>query len=667
MKKQIPMRQIHMDFHTSPLIKGIGEAFNPEEFVDVLKKANVNSINLFAKCHHGYYYYPTKTGSLHPNLSFDLFGQQLKACKENGIRACAYTTVVWNEDWADRHPEWLQVNMDGVSGNKKPFDIGFHEWRCLCMNHAEHVQYIKDELDEIQSLYKPDGYWIDIIIQKKCVCAACLKEIQALGMNPENPDHVLKHDRIVEIRFMRDIYSHIKQYEEKPDVYFNCHPAEMDLRNDSELSTQQKRDNMTFVDIESLPSDIWGYTHFPVFANYLKKYDQSLTMMNGKFHKAWGDFGSLRNPEALDYECFRALAYGAGCCIGDQLHPDGLIDKTVYNEIGRVYKQVQEKEPWCEHTASTAQIGVFVANKVLEKADETNEGVYRMLSELHMTFDFIDCEDDLTPYELLILPDRVRIDHKTAEKLNYYLAQGGKIILNALSGLKQEDDSFASERFGVQYLHESEFSPTYADINANRFPEIPPMKYVFYEKGIEVAANAESEVLAWIADPYFNRTYDAFCSHRQTPPAETTKKPFAVKTDRVIYFTHPVFRDYSLNGNRVYRQILAECLNLLEVNPIIKTDLPTSAEITLRKAENGYVLHILHYLPQRKCKAIDIIDQVIPLYKKQFSIAINEKVKAVTCVPQKDNLSFAYENHTLSFEVPVIEGHQMICIETDNG
>ena len=105
-KKGIPFRQIHLDFHTSPLIGDIGAEFDAEEFADTLKKAHVNSINLFTKCHHGMFYYPTAIGTMHPGLTFDLFGAQMQACREHEIRALAYTCVSWNEDWAARHPEY---------------------------------------------------------------------------------------------------------------------------------------------------------------------------------------------------------------------------------------------------------------------------------------------------------------------------------------------------------------------------------------------------------------------------------------------------------------------------------------------------------------------------------------------------------------------------------
>ena len=55
----LPYRQIHLDFHTSECIEGIGAAFTREGFKEALTVGHVNSITLFSKCHHGWSYHPT--------------------------------------------------------------------------------------------------------------------------------------------------------------------------------------------------------------------------------------------------------------------------------------------------------------------------------------------------------------------------------------------------------------------------------------------------------------------------------------------------------------------------------------------------------------------------------------------------------------------------------
>src|SRR4028118_17955 len=92
-----PMRQAHLDFHTSPRIPHAGADWDADHFARTLQAARVNSITLFAMCHHGMCYYPSKVGPAHPSLSFDLLGEQIEACHRAGIRAPIYLTVVWNE------------------------------------------------------------------------------------------------------------------------------------------------------------------------------------------------------------------------------------------------------------------------------------------------------------------------------------------------------------------------------------------------------------------------------------------------------------------------------------------------------------------------------------------------------------------------------------------
>ena len=46
-EKEIPFRQIHLDFHTSEAIEGVCSEFDAEEFAQTLADAHVNSINNF--------------------------------------------------------------------------------------------------------------------------------------------------------------------------------------------------------------------------------------------------------------------------------------------------------------------------------------------------------------------------------------------------------------------------------------------------------------------------------------------------------------------------------------------------------------------------------------------------------------------------------------------
>ena len=103
-------RQVHLDFHTSEKIDNIGGKFDKKQFQECLQRGHVNSITVFAKCHHGWAYFPSEANKIHPQLNFDLLGQMLEACAEIGVQAPIYISAGFDEYTARQHPEWLWRN-----------------------------------------------------------------------------------------------------------------------------------------------------------------------------------------------------------------------------------------------------------------------------------------------------------------------------------------------------------------------------------------------------------------------------------------------------------------------------------------------------------------------------------------------------------------------------
>lgn len=667
-KDHIPYRQIHLDFHTNKTIMDVGKKFDADEFVATLKAAHVNSINLFTKCHHGMYYYPSELGDMHPALNgFDLYGAQSKACKEAGIRVIAYTCVGWNEDTADKHPEWLLVNYDGILGDKKPFASGFTTWNTLCYFNKEYRELMKKEFKETWEKYKPEGFWIDIIQGHQCVCPECKKDMLERGMDPTDRNEVIRHDRMTEIAFCKEMYEFIKELDPNSDVYFNSMPYALDDGTDVETSSVTKREYFSFQDIESLPSDDWGYNHFPIAASYINKYDQEIAMMNGKFHFSWGDFGSMRNVNALEYECFRALSYGAKICVGDQLHPSGKLDPVVYGRIGQVFASVEEKEPWLHNTKAVAEIGVFITsnNSNNPMAPSTiEEGVYRMLLEMHYTFQFINNFDDLDRYKLVILPDHFHPTKELAARIDAYVAKGGKILVTGDSAADPKNGNYVLDCIKAGFHGTSEFDMRYIRLTDERFSEIPSIDHILYEKGYVMEARGDEKVGAYIVNPYFNRSYKHFCSHRQTPPCmDATEEPGVIFGENYAIVSSPLFTDYIQSGYMTHREIIKVLLGYLLPEPLVKTDLPAISEMTVRKQEENYIVHILNYVLQKKSKRLEIIEDQYTVVDKVLKVRLDKCPESVVMVPANKELTFTYEDGYAVIELPMISGHTIIEIK----
>ena len=155
-------RQIHLDFHTSQHITGVGAQFDPEEFAATLERARVDSVTCFARCHHGYIYYDTKAfpERHHPHLARNLLREQIEACHKRNIRVPIYVTVQWDQFTADVEPGWRVVTETGALQGTPPYEPGFY--RLLCLN-SPYVDFLEAHLAELFELVPVDGLFLDIV------------------------------------------------------------------------------------------------------------------------------------------------------------------------------------------------------------------------------------------------------------------------------------------------------------------------------------------------------------------------------------------------------------------------------------------------------------------------------------------------------------------------
>jgi len=663
MPDKIPYRQIHLDFHTSELIDGVGASFDADEWVGTLKAARVNSINIFSKCHHGMFYYPSKCGPQHPGLhGRNLLAEQARVLKREGIRFCIYNTVCWSEDCAKTHPEWQQISPDGALGHRPPFQDHFCNWRHLCLNQPGYRQLLKDELAEQYELFKPNGYWIDIVFQYSCVCPHCMSEMKKQGLDPQNQYERYLYNKRGVLSFMREMQAFLKGLSPELEIYFNANPYETDMANKPELSSVEKRKYFDYVDIESLPSDGWGYSHFPIAANYINKYPKEIAMMNGKFHTLWGDFGSMRSLAALEYEAFRALSLGAKVCVGDQLHPSGKLDPVVYGRIGQVFASIEEKEPWLHGTRKVTDIAVLLVTPTMQWDYQTStEGAYRVLSEAKIPFDYVNFQDDISKYRLLILPDYAELTDEMTAKINAFTKGGGKLLVTGRSGVV--DGKFVLDAIPAVYQGTSEYIMRYARLG-DLFADIPKIDHILYVQGEKVEAAPGARVLAQIVLPYFNRTYDKFCSHRQTPPVlDPSGEPAILQNDATIYISSPLFADYAQSGYAVHKLILIDCIKALYGRLPVEAELPNLSEVTIRENDQGYIVHTLSYAITRRCKLMDTVDDAIELVNKRYSVYTGFEPSAVEIVPAGEAIPFTYADGYVSYTILYQRGHSMVFIK----
>jgi len=678
MTTQLRFRQVHLDFHTSPDIPEIGKDFDAGQFAASLEKARVNSITCFARCHHGMIYYDSKLNPerVHPELvNRNLLKEQIEACHKHNIRVPIYITVQWDHYTAERHPEWIGLDEKGNPIGTPVYEAGFY--RHLCVN-TPYRQFLKQHTIEVlESLgTEVDGIFYDIVKTVECSCKYCRAGMEEKGYEPSRASDRLGYATEMMDDFKREMSALIREYNQECTIFYN--------KGHVGIADKATADAFSHFELESLPSGGWGYMHFPLAARYARTLGLDNLGMTGKFHTSWGDFHSFKNQAALEFECFNMLSLNAKCSIGDQLDPNGKISAPVYDLIGAVYSQVEQKEPWCEDAKAVTDIGVLTPEEFSDKElrmPPAAMGVTRMLQESAHQFDIIDSSSDFSGYKVVIMPDNIPVTAEFAQKLDDYVAAGGTVIASFESGLNPQKNEIAWNRLGVELKERQtrdsdgnlvrgkhyfrgdyvDYISPQGDIGAG----LPPTEHAMYLKGVEVEAQPGSELLAPVIQSYFNRSYKHFCSHRQSPSSGKADYAGIVKNGNVIYFAHPIFTQYQQNAPRWCKQLFLNALNMLLPQPLLKHNGPSTVLATLNEqpAHSRQIVHLLHYIPERRSADIDIIEDVIPLYELKISVKTTGDVKSITCVPELEPLPFTSADGYMEFVLPKLNGHQMIAIQ----
>jgi len=655
--KGLRFRQVHLDFHTSPLITDVAVDFDAQKFVQTLKDAHVNSINIFAKCHHGMAYYPSKVGPVHPGLKIDLLGEMITACHKADILTPVYITVMWDQYAAEQHADWRVLDVHGAVDGAAPLEAG---WKRLCPN-TPYLDYINAQAEEVARNYDVDGFWFDIIQYPPdgCYCHYCMQEREKLGLDSSKLDDRIKHAAMVIERTMDRLETAVRQYRPHVATFFN---------GQTRVGMRRYLKHYTQIEVESLPGGGWGYTHFAVMSRYVRNFGLEYLGMDARFHRTWGDFGSLRNQAALDYECFRMLAQAAKCSIGDQMHPRGRLEKAVYDRIGNTYKRIEEKEPWCIGAQAVTEIGVLSTSKTTQPGvvATSDAGVTNILAELHQQFDVLDRDSDFSRYKVLVLPDSHRFDQDLLRQVRSYLAGGGKLILSHESGLDADGKQFALDEMGVEYLGPSPYQGDYGDYfevldGANE--DIDPMVHFTYVPGSMVKARPGSTEMARIWKAYFDRTYEHFSSHHQTPFDQPADQAAVVGRGNIVYISFPIFESYANNAYRIHKLLVRNCLRRLLPYPLVKAEIPSTAEATVTEQNGKRIVHLLNYPAIRRATDLDIVEEAAPLANVKVALRTDKEPSRVYLAPQRQSLKFNFNDGYTQVIVPSVQGHQMVVFE----
>ena len=671
-------RQVHLDFHTSADCEDVGAHFDPGAFAETVRAGRVDSMTIFAKCHHGFSYYPTNVGTTHPNLGFDLMGQQIEALHSAGVRAPIYVSIMWDDLAGEKHPGWIITRRDGGLLIRPPLSAespltGGWGWTTLDVS-TEYGDYLVAQVEEICDGYEVDGFFFDICFPIPNHSPWGQAQMRQAGVRLDDEEEVLRFAENKLATFLDRMSAAVRAKVPEATIFYN---GTVSPKMAETLPYQ------THFEIESLPtsSGLWGYLHYPIMARQTRTYGVPFLGMTGRFHKAWADFGGLKTRDQLDYECGTIVAAGGEISVGDQLHPSGELDPAVYRLLEQSFGRIENLEPWLREATPIAEVAIlskyepaYQGSIPINAHVADVDGAAQLFLESAIQFDIVDAEaESFDGYRALVLPEGIRVGPELRAKLESFLDAGGKLVMSGTAALDPDTGEFGLKEVPVRYEGPAPTVPSYLRLDealVGGSELASDYDYVFYDRAHRVSPTGNATSHGELRRALFDRTWEHFTSHAQAPVGDYLDAPLVVHDENVLYFAAPLFRAYRDHDYWAYRAVAVNALRAFLPRPHLTVSGPGWVEATLHtqsastERPERRVLHLVSYHPRRSMQPIQHVDQAWNTSGLTVKILSDERqIGKAYLAPEGEALPLEKEGEYTSIDIPPIGAHAVVVLE----
>jgi hypothetical protein len=147
-----------------------------------------------------------------------------------------------------------------------------------------------------------------------------------------------------------------------------------------------------------------------------------------------------------------------------------------------------------------------------------------------------------------------------------------------------------------------------------------------------------------------------------------TDEPVITRAGRIVYCANPLFASYSLDGELVYKTIIADLIVSVLSRPVLRSEsIPSTARLTLMKnPENGNQLVQILYAPyERRAPRIDIIEEEASFSSGKVWILRNSPPVNVRSMDGKGRiaaLTFKYIDGYVEIMLPRVTGQLAVLL-----
>jgi len=472
-------RRILLDMHIPDWDEKFLSKLDPENLVNCYERAGATSVMFPCQSHIGLCYWPTQVGRMHGGIrGEDLVGRTLALLKKRGIAACAYYSVIYN-CWAHwEHPEWRIIPC----GDRCRDSMLNSRYGICCPNNPEYRDFVECQVGELLQGYDFDGIFIDDAFWPTvCVCPTCRKlyhdetgdEIPTLidWTSPQWCRFQEEREKWMK-SFIRNLSEKAKGLRPDLAIYYNFGCAIYHWTFGAPLDSAVHHD--------FLGADLYGdspeqlmVTKLLLNLSQYRPAEFMTSMTTGVREHI-----QLKSVEQLRLQSHASTLLSSACLFIDWINPDGTINPDVYERVGQVYAETAQYESYLGGEP-VEDIAIYFSNdskmsfgengQLLSEVDPWSyfelpphiravRGACINLQRAHLPFGIITRKQlhDLRRYQVILLPNVLRMDRQEEESFREYVRGGGALYASRYTSLTESQgtrhsDFMLADVFGCHF------------------------------------------------------------------------------------------------------------------------------------------------------------------------------------------------------------------------
>jgi hypothetical protein len=634
-------------------------------------------------------FYPTEVPFFHRSVYLngrDLFGECVKAAKARGMRV--YARMSPDIQWTDPkllevHPLWFRRTQDGSLQSSAP-NIAY-----TCQFSGHYSEQQPAIIRELNRRYDIDGVymngWPGVQV---CYCETCRK----IG-DPHSPEY--RQALLKSATELVNLYKSVV-LEKSPNNFYSCNLGG-GIKESGLNQWQLTRDALWYTaDNQSrsaVVAPVWQDAQQVKFARALMG-DRAVAAVTASYSRAGNVMWRQVTDASAEPECRMSQTAAAGGIVW--YHWLGLAQG--FKEDQRWQRPGREFLTWharhdrhFHNKRSLATVAIVVSSRSVtaynaptaeDKTDHI-EGMYSLLNEARVPFDFVHEEDlneeRLKQYSALVLPNFALMSDAQSAALERYVERGGSLIATFETGLYDETgkaraDFALAKVFGISKVGDRQRSQT---------ERRDPITSVHLQSIRRRDALTEGfEEAEWIAGPVwsvplapmqdatmtFIEPYPTYPPEAVYPRQTPTDHPSVVMREaggsRLVYFAGDMDASYwRLDNADLERQLINAVRWVVRDNNPVEVKGEGLMEVIGWETDAGFAIHLLNYngpnaFRGRMRRPVTLGQQAV-----RVKLPRDVRIKDASLLRAEKKVGFQQKGRTVDLVVPTVGIYEVIALE----